>query len=116
MQLAGFLGTVQKDFESVISAEYSESATISDGTTTVVLPCFFDEPASHFDPDTQSHVIYPASRMAVAETMAPNFNLRRGGLSVMIRTQYYKVRASDWEFDGLGGLWLYLDRVKPTST
>lgn len=104
----GFLDQLKTDFAYICSADFTESAVVTDGRTTVTLPCLFDEAVAHFDPDTESHVLYRGSRMTVAES-ATTFNLRRGGLLVTVRGQNFKVRASDWEYDGLGQLVIYLN-------
>lgn len=106
--LGGFLGQMQRDFEVICAAEFSETATITDGLTTIEIPGIFDEAVAQFDPDTQSRVLAPQPRLTVAET-ATDFNLRRSGLLVTVRGKNYKVRPSDWDFDGLGQLVLYLD-------
>ena len=108
--LGGFLGQLQRDFEVICAADFSETATVTDfdGVTTITIPCIFDEAVAQFDPDTQSRILAPQPRMTVAET-ATDFNLRRGGLLVSVRGKNYKVRPSDWDFDGLGQLVLYLD-------
>ncbi len=109
--LPGFLGQVQSDFEMICGAEYSEVVTFSDGTTSVTLTGLFDAASAHFDPESQSHVINEAARITVAET-STDFDLRRPGLQVQVRGSSYKVRKSDWEYDGLGQLILYLDPVR----
>ena len=109
--LPGFLGQLQKDFESIVAADFAEEATVSDGTTTITLPCMFDQAVQHFDPESQSYILYAGSRMTVAETMAQGFNLRQAGLAVTVRGQNFTIRGNDWEFDGLGQLVIYLNKA-----
>lgn len=113
--LSGFLGQVQADFENLISADFSEPAEISDDTLTVTLPCFFDNAVADFVPQTESSLKTAEPRITVAEN-ATDFNLRRGGLKVKVRGKQYRVRPSDWDFDGLGQLILYLDPVQGSPT
>ena len=117
--LPGFLGQLQSDFEAICAADFSESAVFTDSTgATLTIPCIFDEAVQHFDPEVQSHVSYPGSRVTVAETVAiaAGFNLRRAGLLVTVRGGNYKIHAKDWEFDGLGQLVIYLDTVGPLGS
>lgn len=111
--LDGFLGQAQRDFAMICAGEFSEPATVSDGTETVQIRCIFDEASEVFETEAQSRVVHPEPRITVAETSVPGFELRRAGLSVTVRGRAYRVRQRDWEYDGLGQLVLYLDPVRP---
>ena len=107
---------MQSDFEAITAGALSEPVVITDcDGVSITLPCLFDAPVQHFDPEVSSHVLFQGTRITVAETIAirQGFNLRRAGLTALVRGELYKFHGKDWEFDGLGQLVIYLDRIGP---
>jgi len=110
--LNGFLGQVQRDFEAICAGDFSELATVSDGTQTIEIRCLFDEAAVSIDTEAQSVSVHPEPRITVAET-ATDFDLRRSDLRVTVRGREYKPLKGDRHYDGLGQLVIYLTPVGP---
>lgn len=103
-----FLDQVAADFEAVTAGEFSTAATVSDGDTSIEIRCLFDDPNTSYDPDTMSTINRQVIRLTVAETAYPTFNFRRDGLEITIGDRTFQNLPSDWEYDGLGQLTLYL--------
>lgn len=113
MEPGSLIGQARSDFAQLTTAEFSDSATVTDGSDSIEIRGLFYEASIDVVPDTQASVTTPNYRLQLDETSTA-FALRRKGLLVTCRSKVFKVR--EWTFDGLGGLTLILDEQKSDAT
>lgn len=100
-----FRDVIEKDFDAMLTSEFSEEFTVTTGPDSVLVQGVFDSSYQTVDPESNAIVMSTKPRVTFPRTRVP-FQVHRRS-TVTARGKTYQVREP--QPDGEGSMTLYLD-------